>query len=170
MKEPDDRISGMKTSVRSVLFCTMVLIIFIPVSLRAEDITLPVAADFTSRLGWTPDEAITWLGAPEGLFPYRGRVEGEDNVVFYYPDHLYLFWFRDRVWQVRVDERWNGEVDGVRMGMSLDDIIALWGSPINEFDEAPTWTLPDRGYPVRLRLFIDEEGKLIDLYVFRSDW
>ena len=160
----------MKPPARMVLISIQILFLITSMNLSAEDLQLPLAADLTSPLGWTPDEAFAWLGAPEGLFPYRGHVEGDDSVVFYFPDHFYLFWFRDRVWQVRVDEHWNGEVDGVRMGMGLDEVISLWGPPINDFDAAPTWTLPDRGYPVRLRLFFDDGGKLIDLYVFRSDW
>ena len=27
-----------------------------------------------------------------------------------------------------------------------------------------------RGYPVRIRLYFDEAGRLADLYVFRGDW
>ena len=135
-----------------------------------ESDPLPVAAEFTAKLGWTPAEALAWMGAPESLFPYRGAAEREDTVAFFYPDRLYLFWFRDRVWQVRADERWDGEVDGVRMGMDLEEVISLWGPPINDVDPQPTWTLPDRGYPVRIRLYFDEDGRLSDLYVYRSDW
>lgn len=131
---------------------------------------LPLAEEFTARLGWLPADAHQWLGGPENLFVYRGRVSEEDNVVYYYPDHVYLFWFRNRVWQVRADEDWTGSVDGVRMGMSREEVEKLWGPPINNFDAQPTWTLPDRGYPVRIRLYFNEDNRLHDLYVFRSDW
>ena len=131
---------------------------------------LPHAAELTGKLGWTPEEALSWLGAPVSMFPYRGSVPEEDNVVFYYPDHLYIFWFQDRVWQLRVDERWNGVVDGLRMGMTLSEVTDLWGPPVNDWDKQPTWTLPDRGYPVRIRLYFADDGRLNDLYVYRSDW
>ncbi len=129
----------------------------------------PSAVDFSGMLGWTSDEAYTWLGAPEDFFPYRDE-SGEECVVFYFKDHTYLFWYEGRVWQVRADERWEGELDGVAMGASRGEVEAIWGSPINDFDPNPTWTLPDRGYPVRIRLYFDEEDRLIDLYVYRSDW
>ena len=147
--------------------------VFLIISLAAgaeETGPLPHAAELTGKLGWTPDEAFSRLGAPLSIFPYRGTVPIEDNVVFYYPDHLYLFWFQNRVWQLRVDDRWIGDVDGLRMGMTMSEITKLWGPPINDRDEQPTWTLPDRGYPARIRLYFADDGRLNDLYVYRSDW
>lgn len=137
--------------------------------MAAEGDLLPTAEDFADKLGWTFQEAVTSFGNPENVFVHRGASPEEDNVVSYYSDHMYLFWFQDRVWQVRADERWSGEVDGVRMGMDREAIEELWGSPINQVDENPTWTLPDRGFPARIRLYF-RDGELIDLYVYRSDW
>ena len=131
---------------------------------------LPHAVDFTAKLGWTAEDAFGRFGVPLSIFPYRGDTPEEDNVVFYYSDSLYLFWFQNHIWQVRADERWEGEIDGVRMGMNLQEISALWGPPVNDWDEHPTWTLPDRGYPVRIRLYFSESGELNDLYVYRGDW
>ncbi len=156
---------------RNRLLAALVLL-FIPFSgLHAQEQALPLAEKLAGLLGWTPADAIDALGAPQNIFAYRAEVEDEDNVVFYYPDHTYLFWFRDRVWQTRVDQRWEGDIDGVKMGMTLSEIEAIWQlSPINYDDEGLTWTIPDRGYPVRIRLFFDEEGRLQDAYIFRSDW
>jgi hypothetical protein len=131
---------------------------------------LPHAEEFTRNLGLQVKDSFSLMETPVSIFPYRGSVSSEDNVVFYYSDSTYFFWFHDRVWQVRADERWQGEVDGVSMGMKLPEIIRLWGPPINNRDEQPTWTLPDRGYPVRIRLYFSDEGLLNDLYVYRSDW
>lgn len=141
-----------------------------PISGAQEIGPLPHAAELTATLGWSPSEAYSWMGSPMSLFVYRGPSQSDDNVVFYYPDHVYLFWFQDRVWQVRVDERWEGEIDGVRIGMSMNSIVSLWGAPINDRDKHPTWTLPDRGYPVRIRLYFDEDNRLNDLYIYRGDW
>ncbi len=151
-------------------FIFSVLLLVFTFFLVAEDPPLPIAADLSAKLGWTLDEALAWLGTPRSMFPFRGDSADEDNIVFYYPNSLYLFWFKDRVWQIRVDENWNGELDGVRMGMKQNQILRLWGPAINDWDENPTWTLPDRGYPVRIRLYFDESDKLMDLYVYRSDW
>ena len=130
---------------------------------------LPHAGEFTAKLGWTVKEATVGLGPPKNIFVHRGEVPEEDNIVFFYPDYSYIFWFNDRVWQVRVDERWAGDVDGVRMGMPREAVEELWGPPINDLDVEPTWPLPDQGYPVRVRLYFVDD-RLVDLYVYRSDW
>ncbi len=129
----------------------------------------PLAVDFTGKLGWEFQDAVNNIGNPENVFVHRGKTPDEDNVVFYYSDHQYLFWFQDRVWQIRVDERWRGEVDGVSMGMSREAIEELWGPPVNSLDKYLTWTLPDIGFPSRIRLYF-HENVLIDMYVYRSDW
>jgi len=148
----------------------IVFVIAIPLFGLEDSEPLPHADNLIEWLGMEMPEAQESLGTPLSIFAHRGEVEEEDNVVFYYPNHLYLFWFQDRVWQVRVDERWQGEVDGLRMGMAREEVLALWGSPINEWDDWPTWTLPDRGFPSRIRLYFDEDDNLVDLYVYRSDW
>ena len=56
------------------------------------------------------------------MFSFRGQDETQDNVVFFYPDYLYLFWYRNRVWQVRCDRRFATTVFGVAMGMPREVI------------------------------------------------
>lgn len=155
----------------SPLWLVMSIFFFVGInSVYAEDADcLPRAADFSGMLGWTSDEAYNRLGAPEEFFPYTDE-SGEECVVFYFKNHTYLFWYEGRVWQIRADRRWEGELDGIVMGSSRNDVEELWGPPINDFDENPTWTLPDRGYPVRIRLYFNEADRLVDLYVYRSDW
>ncbi len=145
------------------------LLSFIAGFLQAQEHVLPVAGELTAKLGWTLQDAIENFGYPQHVFAHRGESPEEDNSVFYYDDHRYLFFFQDRVWQIRADERWIGVIDGVQMGMSLEAVEKLWGPPINRIDDDPTWTLPDRGYPVRIKLYF-EEDRLIDIYVYRGDW
>ena len=142
----------------------------VPSAGAQEPPVLPGAPELAGRLGWTFDEALAALGPPARMFPYRGAEAGEDNVVFYYADHSYLFWFRDRVWQVRVDARREGAAaPSLSMGMDREAVRAAWGDPLDPGADAWTYVLPDRGYPVRARLYFDD-GVLSDLYVYRSDW
>jgi len=131
---------------------------------------LPIAEKFTGMLGMTPDTAFKELGVPDSIFPYRGETPEEDNVVFYYKNNTYIFWFHDRVWQIRADKRWDGSLDGVSMGMKKQKIFGLWGNPINNFDPQPTWVIAGKPFPVRIRLYFNSEDRLDDLYVYRSDW
>ncbi len=154
-------------SIPAVLIC----MVCFPAAAAAEDKgPLPHALEFSEMLGMSAEDVFTGPDPPGSIFSYRGNTPEEDNVVFYYPDSIYLFWFQDRIWQVRADERWTGDVDGVSMGMSLQEIRKLWGPPINNRDENPTWTLPDQGYPVRIRLYFSDTGALKDMYVYRADW
>ncbi|MCG8453804.1 MAG: hypothetical protein MI717_11555 [Spirochaetales bacterium] len=130
----------------------------------------PQAQEWTPFIGFEPGEALQELGAPTEIFAHRGASAEEDNVVFFYPNRFYLFWFQNRVWQIRFDEKWEGELEGVTMGMPRSEVEALWGPSINEGDEHPTWILPDQGYPLRARLYFEDDRGLVDLYIYRSDW
>ncbi len=153
------------------LLTVLIRLVCFPAAAAAEDKgPLPHASEFSEMLGLTAEDVFSRSEIPESIFSYRGNTPDEDNVVFYYPDSIYLFWFQDRIWQVRADERWIGDVNGVRMGMNLQDVRELWGPPVNNRDDNPTWTLPDQGYPVRIRLYFSDTGALNDMYVYRADW
>lgn len=122
-----------------------------------------------SLLGMTLAQVAVDFGAPVQVFPVRGGEAWQDDVVYYYPDHSYLFWFRDRVWQVRVDRRFAGEVLGLKMGESRARVEQVLGSPLHESAQSEIFILPDRGFPVRARLFFTD-GTLSDLYVYRGDF
>ncbi len=132
--------------------------------------TLPGGRPLATLLGMTLKTATETFGAPEQVFPVRGRSAWEDDVVFYYPDHSYLFWFRDRVWQVRVDRRFVGTViGGVSMGDSRGAVEQVLGKPFHVGLDSEIFILPDRGFPVRARLFFTDD-RLSDLYVYRGDF
>jgi hypothetical protein len=127
------------------------------------------ALDPVQLIGLGPGEAMRLLGAPEALYTERGEEQRQDDVVFYYPQHLYLFWFEDRVWQVRLDGRYEGEAFGLHMGDGRERVLALMGRPLRELPDSLVYQLPDRGYPMRLRLFFGDGELLADLYCYRGD-
>ncbi len=130
----------------------------------------PGSKDLPDLLGLTLREVFTGFGVPEEIFPLRGTAAWQDDVVFYYPDHSYLFWYQDRVWQVRVDRRFTQAVlGGVTMGSSIAEVEGILGTPFHTGANSLIFILPDRGYPVRARLFFDDD-KLVDLYVYRGDF
>ena len=109
------------------------------------------------------------FGAPQEVFCYRADISKDDNVVFYYKEHIYLFWFENRVWVVRFDERFKHEFLGIKMGMPRERILEILGDKFKEMDDSLIFYLPDQGFPVRLRLFF-KENMLCDAYVYRGDY
>ena len=131
----------------------------------------PADLDLPALVGLTLPEAIQRFGAPEQVFAARGEEGWQDDVVFYYPAHLYLFWYQNRVWQARVDQRYAGGFlasGALTMGRSREQVLGLLGPPMREFEDSLLYHLEDRGYPVRLRLYF-RDGLLADAYCYRGD-
>jgi hypothetical protein len=114
-------------------------------------------------IGLDPAAAFGTFGPPLEIFPF------EQTVVFYYPDHKYLFWFQNRIWQVRVDRRYELPTMGFRMGEGKAETTARIGRLFKESGDAVSFHIAEAGFPMEARL-IFEDGKLSDLYVYRSDW
>ena len=120
-------------------------------------------------IGLEIKDAVAACGLPEEMFSFRGTEENLDNVVFYYPDHRYLFWYKNRVWQVRCDRRFTGTVFGLTLGMTREQVekAAPWVLIPN--GDSLYFDLTERGFPVRVRL-VFTSSVLNDIYVYRSDF
>jgi hypothetical protein len=127
--------------------------------------------DPADLIGMDPPAAFAALGAPQEIFAWRGTEPAEDNVVFFYPDFRYLFWFGCRVWQVRYDSRFVGTVMGFAIGMGRAEAEAVTvGKGMLQESGGSLYLAVDTGrFPVRLRLAM-VEGRVADIYVYRSDW
>jgi len=123
--------------------------------------------DPTSWLGLTPTLAYQLRGAPAEVFPLA-IDDKRWQVVHFYPDHTYLFWTSNRVWQVRMDKLWTGNLKGVTMGTPRVDVEAALGEPLARGDLWSVWNLPYQAFPRRLRL-VFTDGLLSDAYVYRSN-
>ena len=148
-------------------FKTFLLVLFLLFLLGAA-LSAQQALDLPALIGLSPEEVHQRLGAPAEVYTLRGERPKQDDVVFYYPGHLYLFWFENRVWQVRVDRRFSGQVFSFSMGTSREQVTAELGRPILQFPDSLVFHIEDRGYPIQARLYFDESG-LVDLYCFRGD-
>jgi hypothetical protein len=136
--------------------------------LLANSLTAQESLDLPALIGLTLEEAFQNLGAPAQVYAVRGSQEGQDDVVFYYANHLYLFWFQNRVWQVRSDRRFAGEVFSLTMGASPQQVTRIMGRPLKEFEDSLVFHIEDRGYPVQARFYF-EDGALNDVYCYRGD-
>jgi hypothetical protein len=126
-------------------------------------------ADPADLIGMDPPAAFTALGPPREIFAWRGVEPAEDNIVFFYPDFRYLFWFANRVWQVRYDNRYAGTVMGFSIGMGRAEAEATGQGRLQESGGSLYLAVDTGRFPVRLRLAM-VDGRVADIYVYRSDW
>ena len=111
-------------------------------------------------LGLSPEKAYELLGAPEEVFTMRGEREWQDDAVFYFKNHIYLFWFKNRVWQFRADMRFKGTVLDVKPGMKKKEVAGILGKPFKSGEESEIYLNPKNitryktGFPVRMKVFL----------------
>jgi hypothetical protein len=120
-------------------------------------------------VGMDLKSAMDSLGLPQSMFSFRGSEEARDDVVFYYSDHLYLFWYRDRVWQVRFDRRYAAPVLGYSLGMARDQVLQGSTRALRALGDSLYFDMDSGAVPMRVRLAFSG-GVLSDLYVYRSDF
>jgi len=140
----------------------------------------PASAQLASAenfLGLSPAEVIAQLGAPEFVYPLRGNAHWQDNVIFYYTsNHLYIFFFDNRVWQIRFDHRSRETVVGITPGMEKASVREILGNPYHIEENEDIYLNPAgltrsrRGFPIRLRLIYDQTNNLHDIYLYRGDF
>jgi hypothetical protein len=123
----------------------------------------------TELIGMDPAQAFAALGAPAGIFTQRGTTADEDDVVFFYPDFRYVFWFGNRVWQVSYDRRYAGTVLGFSIGMGRAEAEAAAPGRLQESGGSLFLSVDTGRFPLRVRLAM-AEGRVTDIYVYRSDW
>ena len=129
----------------------------------------PVDISEAEILGLIIPQALEEYGTPLRLFSVRGSEAWQDDVVFFYNEYMYLYWFQNRVWQVRFDHRYAGRVAGLEMGHTIDEVTEALGTPHYTGDGSLFYDVRDEGFPVRLRLVFDER-RLNDVYIYRSDF
>jgi hypothetical protein len=125
--------------------------------------------DPVSWIGLELQSAYDTFGPPREVFPFRGKEEWQDNVVFFYPDFIYLFWYKNRVWQVRCDSRYRGSILGLTLGMERDEVKRVLSRTLREQGESIYFDIDTLKYPVRVRLVFSDQT-LSDLYIYRSDF
>jgi hypothetical protein len=120
-------------------------------------------------LGTSLEEAFRSFGVPQKVSATRGEEPWQDDVVFEYGEGLSLFWYRDRVWQLRFGSDFPARFSDIHMGASREDITAALGAPFHAEDDWLLYHFAGQGCPVRMRLFFGDKG-LEDIYIYRSDF
>ena len=128
-----------------------------------------VEPDQTMLVGMDPPALFAALGAPQQVLTQRGEAPEQDNVVFFYPDCRSVFWYHDRVWQVRFDHRYGGSVMGFRIGMDRSAVDGVGSGRLESRGDSVYYTVDTLRFPLRLRLVMEGE-RVCDMYLYRSDY
>jgi hypothetical protein len=149
----------------------LVWLLMVPAMLGAQQVTEPLLPySPLVILGMGPGEAIEQLGPPVRVFPVRGPEAWQDDVVFDYGDGFSVYLFMDRVWQVRLARPYPIPVAGFILGQALSQAIDTFGQPTHTEPSVAEWLLPGQAWPIRLRAFIEADGTIQELYVYRADF
>lgn len=120
-------------------------------------------------LGLTLEQGFKRFGPPQQVGVARGTEPWQDDVVFVYPGGVSLFWFKDRVWQVRLSPAFSGTVRGVRIGDTWETVQEVLGPPYFMEKDWVLYHFEMGTFPARLRIFF-QEGVVEDLYLYRADF
>lgn len=126
-------------------------------------------AGYSSLLGMGLPEAFEAFGVPRQVAVMRGEEAWQDDVVFLYDNALSLFWYRDRVWQIRFGPDFRGNFSRFIMGSSREEVVSALGQPLHKEENSFLYQFAGPGYPLRLRLFFGDAG-LEDVYMYRGDF
>jgi hypothetical protein len=130
---------------------------------------LVIENDPAPLLGYGLAEAISRFGSPSSVRSFRGEEVWQDDVAFIYQPGYTLFWFGDRLWQLRFTAPYAGTVYGLFIGDPSAKAYSTLGQPYETRGDALVYRLEYRGYPVRLNLVFAAD-RLTDVYVYRADY
>jgi len=123
----------------------------------------------TALLGSDLSTIVGRYGVPSSVSSVRGELPWQDDVVFRYDSGLSFFWFKNRVWQIRIERSFSGRTMGLSMGSTREQVEKLLGKPFYSEGEWTLYHYAGDGFPVRVRMFFDDKG-LEDVYIYRGDF
>ncbi len=133
---------------------------------------VPARSMGTELIGVPPSEIIERYGAPDRLFVEQTASDADHFVVFLYADYRYFYFFENEVWQMRVDERSQHSLYGVSIGDMIENVAFEIGAPEWNRDsgESASFTLSGHDHPLELRVYVDGDGMIYDIYLYRMDF
>ena len=135
----------------------------------AADLTENVSAEqLLPLLGSDSQTAFEAFGAPVSLNILRGSDPSLDDVVSIHESGIYLFWFRDRVWQIGFGSYFGGIFEGVKIGMTEAKVFEKLGKPQLREKTTAIYEIFYREFPVSMR-FVFKDAKIAEMYLYRSD-
>lgn len=138
-------------------------------SQKTADLVAEASAErLLPLLGCDPRTAFEAFGAPVSLNVLRGGDPSLDDVVSVHESGIYLFWFRDRVWQIGFGSYFGGTFEGVTIGTAEEEVSEKLGKPQLREDSMAVYEIFYREFPVSMR-FVFRDAKVAEMYLYRSD-
>ncbi|MDR2468008.1 MAG: hypothetical protein LBD22_03515 [Spirochaetaceae bacterium] len=119
--------------------------------------------DLVSLIGITVRDVIVRFGPPSAVYPLRGDVEWQDDVVFEYTG-VDFYIFKDSVWQISIKS-----ANGIRIGDAKMAISLVHGTAIEDKGSHVIAPVLNRSWRVNYRYEI-ERGKVAAIYLYRPDF
>ena len=143
----------------AVLFLVLVVSPLWPQSTEAEP---------ASFIGLTLPELLSRMGPPKSVYPVRGPEEWQDDVVFVY-DQADIYIHKDRVWQAGFKSAM-----GIKTGDNVAAVSLILGSAASvrmaeSRQNSVFYFLDGKSWPMMLRCDFDKEGRVMMIFVYRSD-
>jgi hypothetical protein len=142
---------------------------FLPLLLIVSFITWPQeqpvnSGEPLSFVGMRLAELVERFGPPETVSTARGGEVWQDDVVFQYAEGDF-FIFKDRVWQVKL-----ASVYGVSLRDPKAVALLVLGKEVQDMGDHLLLPLPDRGWPLTLRVNLSGAGLVSAIYIYRPDF
>ena len=122
-------------------------------------------------IGMNLNDAFKEFGVPDEVFSIRGDTKSFDDVVFFYENYyLYLFWYRNKVFQVSFDFRYKNEILGFKMGESIASAKKKIKKKLAfESEKELVFDLDFESFLKRVKI-IFEKNKMTEIYIYRGDY
>ena len=114
--------------------------------------------DAAGLLGADLGTILGHYGVPLSVTSVRGELPWQDDVVFRYDSGLSFFWFKNRVWQIRLERSFRGVPWALAMGQSREEVEKTLGKPFYAEAEWSLYHYAGEGFPIRVRMFFDAQG------------
>jgi hypothetical protein len=121
-------------------------------------------SDPASLVGLNLENLLSRFGLPRAVYAARGAEDWQDDVVFVYGEGDFYV-YKDRVWQIKVKAAY-----GVRLGDPRPAVVLTLGEKAEDFENFIILSLPSKGWPLALRVNLDDSGFVSALYVYRTDF
>lgn len=129
-------------------------------------------------VGMDIETALRSFGTPSSIFPLRGTEAWQDDVVFAWSD-LELFWFRNRVWQLRFFS-----LDSLNRASTATEVRTVLGEPLFDYGDSWIYQIGGFAWPLRLRVdfalpaeahdadggVLPNDAVLAAFYLYRADF